>query len=256
MDCLEFRQVPSLQGTHSVYYYVPLLALALLLPAAQAAPPPAQDAAVQQVLRKAQGALRQLSEEKAKLEADNAALQKDKAAAEERAAKLEAQVKQLEPLPAELEKQKAAAEAQKAANVALEGQLGNAAARHTQLRGKLKEIVTQARKIQSDNQLLVEAVKEREQWITQCGQRNSNLAETHGELIQRYEDKGFLDVLKDAEPLTGIGHVQTENTVQDYRFKLQDLQATPFESQIPPAQEEAARQGKPPAAPAEDDDEE
>jgi len=230
--------------------------LALLPPlAARAAPPPAQDAAVQQVLRKAQGALRQLSEDKAKLEADAAALQKDKAAAEDKASKLEARLKELEPLPGELQQQKAAAEALKNANSGLEGRLGDAAAKHAQLRGKLKDIVAQAKKIQGDNQLLVEAVKEREQWIARCGQKNANLAEAHGELVRRYEDKGFLEVLRDAEPLTGIGRVQTENAAQDYRFKLQDLQATPFESQIPPAQEDAARQARP-KAPAEDDDEE
>ncbi|CAG1005470.1 hypothetical protein MYXO_03386 [Myxococcaceae bacterium] len=57
--------------------------LALLLPPDAHAEAPKQDAAIQQVLRKAQGALRQLSEEKAKLE--------------EKAAKLEAQARQARP---------------------------------------------------------------------------------------------------------------------------------------------------------------
>ena len=234
-----------------------LMLLALLLPPFAQAEAPKQDAAIQQVLRKAQGALRQLSEEKAKLEADNAALQKDKAGLEEKAAKLEAQVKQLEPLPAEVERLKAAVEALKVANAGLEGQLGAGREREAKLRAKLKEIIAQAKKIQGDNHLLVEAVKEREQWISQCGEKNGGLAELQGELVRHYEDKGFLEVLRDAEPLTGIGRVQTENTVQDYRFRLQDLQTTPFEAKTenPSAPQGAAPDGQQPG-PAEDADEE
>jgi len=233
-----------------------LLLLGGLWAAPSQAEAPRQDAAIQQVLRKAQGALRQLSEEKAKLEEENAALQKEKAELADKAGKLEAQLKLLEPLPAEVERLKAAVQALQAANAGLQSQLGSERDKEAKLRAKLKEIITQAKKIQGDNQLLVEAVKEREQWIAQCGQKNGGLAELQGELIQRYESKGFLEVLKDAEPLTGIGHVQTENTVQDFQFKLQDLQATPFASQLPAAQEEAARKGQAPATQAEDEDEE
>lgn len=229
------------------------LLLGLVLPAyLEAAPPPNQDAAVQQVLRKAQGALRQLTEEKAKLEADNAALQKDKTSAEETVAKLEARVKELEPLPAELEKQKAAYAALQAQKTQLESQLSTALSKGTQLHGKLKEIVGKAKLIQQDNQLLVEAVKEREQWIGSCKDKNGQIAQLQGELVQRYEDKGFWEVFKDVEPLTGIGHVETETNAQDFRHRLQDLKTTAFESQLPSEQAEQAQ--KKPAAPAVNDE--
>lgn len=217
------------------------LLLALLLAGVAQAEAPKQDAAVQQVLRKAQGALRQLSEEKARLEADNAGLQKNQLALEEKLAKLEAAVKQLEPLQGELEKQKAATEAAKNANTALEGQLASGKAREQTQNSKLEEIIAQARKIQGDNLLLVEAVQEREQWIGQCQQKNANLAEAHAQLIQHYEDKGFWDKLADVEPLTGIGRVKTENAVQGYQFKLEDLKATPFQSQ---PKESAGQEGR------------
>jgi len=228
-----------------------LAAASLLAVVAAHAEAPKQDAAVQQVLRKAQGALRQLSEEKAKLEEDNAALQKEKAELADKAAKLEAQVKQLEPLAAEVERQKAAVEAMKAANTGLESQLASGREREEGLHGKLKDIVAQAKKIQGDNFLLVEAVKEREQWIGQCSQKNQAMLETNGELIQKYQDKGFWDRAGELEPFTGIGKVATENTAQDYRFKLKDLKVTPFESELPPRKEEPA-----PAQPAPDADEE
>lgn len=227
-------------------------ACALLAAQAQAAEPAKQDAAVQQVLRKAQGALRQLSEEKAKLEADNAALQQEKTALQAQAAKLEAAVKQLEPLQGEVEKQKAAAAALQAANADLQGQIAGGRQREEGLHGKLKNTVGQARKIQADNLLLVQAVKEREEWIGQCRQKNADLLAANEELLQRYQDKGFWDKLAEAEPLTGIGKVKAENAAQDYHFKLQDLQATPFQSQSPQADAAAAA----PAKPAVDDDEE
>jgi hypothetical protein len=208
----------------------------LVLSAPAYAEAPKQDAAVQQVLRKAQGALRQLTEEKAQLEADNAALQKDKTALQEQVGKLEAAVKLLEPLQGELEKQKAAAAALQNANAGLQGQLDSGKQREEGLHGKLKNTVGQARKIQADNQLLVEAVKEREEWIGACQQKNAAMLDANEELLQRYQDKGFWDKLGDVEPLTGIGKVHTENTVQDYHFKLQDLKATPFASKAPPAE--------------------
>jgi chromosome segregation ATPase len=197
---------------------------------------PKQDAAIQQVLRKAQGTLRQLAQEKAQLEADNAALQKDKTAMKEQVTKLQALVKQLEPLQGELEKQKAAAEAAKTANAQLETQLNTGREREQGLHGKLQEIVAQAKKIQGDNLLLVEAVKEREQWMEQCQQKNAAMLDTNQELVKQYQNKGFWEKLSSVEPLTGIGKVKQENAAQEYRFKLQDLQATPFQSKLPQAQ--------------------
>lgn len=232
-----------------------LISVCLWVPVANAEPPKQQDAAVQQVLRKAQGALRQLAEEKAALEAQKTALEGEKAALQEKADKLEAAVKLLEPLPAELEKQKAAGEALKSANAALESQLSSGRDREKGLHGKLKQIVAQARLIQGDNQLLVEAVKEREQWIGQCTQKNQAMLDANGELVRLYEDKGIWDTLGDAEPFTGIGKVRTENTAQDYHFKLQDLKATPFESQVPTQPEAGNKTGEKREAAFDDDEE-
>jgi chromosome segregation ATPase len=228
------------------------LFLGLLLlgtwPAARAEAPK-QDAALQQVLRKAQGALRQLSQEKAQLETDKAALA-------EQVKKLEAQVQKLEPLQGEVERQKSAAASLQAANSGLEGQLGSSRQRESQLHAKLQDIVTKAKQIQADNLHLVEAVKEREQWISQCGIKNADLQKTGGELIERYKAKGFWDKVGEVEPFTGIGKVKTENLEQDYRYKLQDLKVTPFESQAQAAEAPPPEEPAKPAAQDEDEDDE
>lgn len=214
------------------------------LPIQAQAEAPKPDAAVQQVLRKAQGALRQLAQEKSQLEADNAALQKDKATLQEQVAKLEATVKQLEPLQGEVEKQKAALAALQTEKAGLEGQITQSREREQGLHGKIKDIVTKAKAIQGDNLLLVQAVKEREEWIGQCQQKNAAIVQTGEDLVQRYQDKGFWDELGDVEPLTGIGKVNTENVAQDYHFKLQDLKATPFESKDPQGEAAASAPAK------------
>lgn len=230
-----------------------LIACALLSVSAVHAEVPKQDAAIQQVLRKAQGALRQLAQEKAELEAQKAALEKEKTELKDKADKLESAVKQLEPLQGEVEKQKAAIESLKSANAALEGQLASGRDREQGLHGKLKDTVALAKKIQGDNFLLVEAVKEREQWISQCSQKNQAMLDTNGELLQLYQDKGFWNRLAELEPLTGIGKVGTENTVQDYHFKLQDLKVTPFESALPARPDNAASEKQQPAQDADEE---
>ena len=184
---------------------------------------PKADSGAQQALRKAQGMLRQMSQDKAALETEKAALA-------EQVKKLETQVKQLEPLQGEVVRQKAAAESMRSANVHLESQISSGRDREEQLHAKLRDIVAQAKQIQGDNQLLVAAVKEREQWIGQCSEKNQGLLKANQELLGRYKEKGFWDQVAELEPLTGIGKVQAETAAQDYRFKLEDLKVTAFKS--------------------------
>lgn len=186
---------------------------------------PKQDAGAVQALKKAQGVLRQLGQEKAALEAEKTALL-------DQVKKLEGQVKQLEPLQGEVERHKAALEGLRGANGSLESQLGSERSRTQALQHKNHEIVTQARKIQSDNQLLAQAVKEREDWIKQCGEQNGKMLDANRELVERYKQKGFWDKVGEFEPFTGIGQVKAENAEQEYRYKLKDLAVTPFESQV------------------------
>lgn len=219
----------------------------LLTPSAMAEPAKGgADAGLAQSLRKAQGMLRQLSQEKADLEA--------------KVQGLDEQVKKLEPLNAQLQvklkEAQAALEAEdktvktlqmeKAAleknKVTLSGQItqlkeGIATQRehieqqNEQLRSAAEQIdATNAEleKNREDNQLMVNAVKERTRWIEDCSNKNRSLVKFQGELIKKYDSDGLWDKVKNAEPLTGIGRVSRENAVQDFQYKLQDLIVTPW----------------------------
>lgn len=228
-------------------YALPVLvACALASGASRVSAEPKGDPAAQQAVRKAQGMLRELSQQKAQLETENASLK-------EQIAKLEATVKQLEPLQAIVEKDKSSIESLKSSTGALESELSREKERYSQFQTRHQTMVTQAKKIQADNQHLVAAVKEREQWIGQCGQRNKDLLKSGGELVTKYKEKGFWDKLAELEPVTGIGKVAAENVEQEYRFKLQDLQVTPYKDSAQVAAS-AAEQAPPPAD--EDDDKE
>ncbi len=175
---------------------------------------------------KAQGMIRQLTQEKAALEAEKQQWQTEKADLDARIQALDSAAARLPALQGELERYKSALEAVRGN---LETQLGQERQNRQALLEKHNAVVSKAKDIHSDNQLLVNAVREREQWITQCGQQNEKLRSTNLEILGHYRDKGFLQQLAELEPLTGIGQVDTETTVEDYTYKLKQLKITPFE---------------------------
>jgi chromosome segregation ATPase len=222
------------------HYLSLILCAAFWANTAAAEPKNSQDAAMQQVLRKAQGVVRQLTQDKAALEAEKAALTEQntalaaqKSALEEKVKKLEEALKPLESLPAEVARCKTDAESLRSARTGLETQLSQGREQAQALLKKHQDVIAKAREIRADNLLLVEAVKEREQWIEQCGKRNRDLVGTGRELAEKYKDKGFWDEVADLEPFTGLGKVKSETTAEDYRYKLRKLKATPFEGQAP-----------------------
>jgi DNA repair exonuclease SbcCD ATPase subunit len=219
-----------------------------------AEPKGGQDAAMKEVLRKAQGVLRKLTEEKAALEAEKTALANDKAALESKVQRLEASLHKLEPLqalPAEVERCKASVESLLGVRSTLESQISQGREKERGLVEKQQEITAQAKDIQADNQWLVEAVKEREQWVAQCGQHNRQLLDANREIVEKYKEKGFWDEVADLEPLTGFGKIATENAAEEYRYKLHQLKVTPFQPQVPvpaaPPPQEGAAESQPAA---------
>jgi len=202
-----------------------LLCLAAMAWSLELQAAPKQSDAAAQALRKAQGMLRQLSEEKAALEAEKKALGDE-------AEKLRGEIAQLEPLKGQVEQYRAGLESSRRDNGGLQEQLQRAGTRERNLQDKLKEIVAQAKAIQNDNQLLAAAVQEREKWIGQCSANNKSLIAVNREIIDKYQNKGILDKFAEAEPFTGIGQVEAENVAEAYQFRLQDLKVTPFESEL------------------------
>jgi hypothetical protein len=196
-----------------------------------------QNAAAAQALKKTQGMLRQLSQEKIALETEKSKLL-------EQMKKLETRVNQLEPLTGEIERYKAGEALLQNTNSALAAQVNSGREKQQALLHKQQEIVAQAKLIQKDNRHLVEAVKEREQWISQCRDKNNSLLEGSRELLAKYKEKGFWDKVGELEPFTGIGNIEAETTEHNYRFKLQDLSVTPFasESTVQAGDENTAKQ--------------
>lgn len=195
------------------------LLLLCLMGTAIAEPKP--ESAGQQALKKAQGVVRQLTE-------DKQALEEEKATLLEQIKKLETVTKQLEPLQNEVVLHKTQEDTLRSNNDSLAVQLKTEQDKQQAINKKLKEIVAQAKQIQADNQLLVAAVIEREKWIKQCTVKNTELLQVNQSLLGKYQEKGFWDEVAELEPFTGIGKVESQNNAETYQFKLQDLKVTEY----------------------------
>jgi chromosome segregation ATPase len=91
------------------------------------------------------------------------------------------------------------------------------------IRGKDLEIARQ----QSTIQDLEARIAELEATLAGHLKNNKRLTEIAMELVGRYENKGLVASLKQAEPLTQLGKVELENLVQEYRFEIEDLNLEP-----------------------------
>ncbi|MBS1214042.1 MAG: uncharacterized protein H6R26_2659 [Proteobacteria bacterium] len=201
----------------AVFGAVVLLMLTAAMPARAEQRKP--DAA-NQALRKAQGMLREMN-------LTLTALQTEKAGLEDQVTKLAARVKELEGLQDQVRQQKASLDGLHSSNEQLQSRLGAEAQRFETLTARQRATQEQLGRFRQDNALLVQAVTERTQWVKTCGEKNAGLLKANRELLQKYQDKGLWSVLS-AEPFTGVGAVAEENAAQDFRFKLEDLQVTPW----------------------------
>lgn len=188
-----------------------------------AEPKPADSGA----MKKAQGLIRQLSQEKTALEAEKQTWGSEKADLEAKIKTLEASVKKLSPLQLEVEQSRQELVTTKAS---LTQQLEQEKQQRLNLLQKHNDVVGKANAVHADNQLLVEAVKERESWISSCLAANESLRGLNQEILQKYRDKSFLQQVAELEPFTGLGAVDTEMQLEGYHFKLQQLKITPYQN--------------------------
>jgi len=56
-----------------------------------------------------------------------------------------------------------------------------------------------------------------------CMQNNQKLANINGKLLGAYENKTAMDALKQRDPFFGLKKVEVENLVQDFRYRIEDL---------------------------------
>ena len=143
-------------------------------------------------------------------------------------AELKAQVASLQGQLAELEKKQASTDKDlaKARNKGerLEARVHSDAGKFKELVKRYRDAVNTLRLANLDNRYLVQAVDEREQWIDSCGVRNDELILANKDLLKRYEEVAG----RKSDPFTGIGRVRVENEVQEYQFRIEDLQSPQF----------------------------
>jgi chromosome segregation ATPase len=63
--------------------------------------------------------------------------------------------------------------------------------------------------------------------VGECSAKNIRLVQLSAELLDRYRNKSVSDVVKQRDPLLGLGDVQMFNLVQDYRDKAEAERFSP-----------------------------
>jgi chromosome segregation ATPase len=167
-----------------------------------------------QALKRAQYMLRLLNEENAELEAQVAALEDEKSDLAEEVEALEAEVASAESRLADARQQ----------IDELVERIRSDVEKFQALRARYVETARELDRAEHDNDFLVEAVREREQWVDQCQQRNADLYTAGQEILDRYKTLA----LGDTEGVFGFRRVRLQNEVQTLRFRLEDLQVTQY----------------------------
>jgi len=177
-------------------------------------------------MRKAQLMIRKLSAERSRLEAENAELNTRVKTLDDKVTGLESGLSKTRQ---QLGKSKKRTEK-------LVGRIKSDVDKFKALTEKYRQTVGTLRSAMNDNRLLVNAVQERDAWMGQCRTRNEDMYKANLELLDLYKNKSVADVVKAKEPLFGIGRVELETSLQEYRFKLEDLTVTPFQpaTALPP----------------------
>ena len=212
----------------------PLLAAAIALgygPAAhtqQAADP----AALQQALNRAQGLLRQLSEQRTRLEAENAAAQlavanlerelaREKRARGELATDLELATRKTQ---------------------ALDTRLAGTGERLAQTEERLRDTVAKYRELAAEHRATLAAKAEVEgelentrEALAAARARNAELYAINAQILEQFKGKTSWTSFLQREPVLGLKQVEIENLEQDLRHRNEDQRLAP------PAQDAPAR---------------
>lgn len=172
-------------------------------------------------VKKAQYMLRQLSQQKAQLEADNARLSTEVAELKKTLGKVES----------DLDSTKKTLNKSKASNSRLVDRVKDDSEKFQVLKDKYRETVQLLRTEKANVVHLTNAVTERNEWIDHCSSNNHDLIAINNELVDRYQNKGVWDAVKQSDPLLGISDVKLEVIAEDYRYRIEDLQVVNFDKQ-------------------------
>jgi chromosome segregation ATPase len=100
-------------------------------------------------------------------------------------------------------------------------------ARRTELEGLLLALT--AKQAAADREIAVgasqkrqleSALQDRQQQVAVCEDKNLKLYSHGRDLIRQCQDRGIVDTVLRVEPFTGLGKVEMENLMEEYRSKL------------------------------------
>jgi len=179
----------------------------------------AQEAQTQQALARAQSLLRQVSAQKQELEVANARLTAEIAALESKLNRSEAGLKEasisLQSEQRKAERAGGALESTSEQLVRTQVALQDSTERLRLAKADLRE----KERVMGELQSRVTQVEEQ---LADTERKNIELYRLNVELMDLYRAKGPLTALLQKEPMTGLRSVAIENTLQEYRLKLED----------------------------------
>jgi chromosome segregation ATPase len=203
------------------------LGLALAASCVLAEQTPAEKAArrAQLQLQNLQQQLQEAQAAKSKVEADKAAVDQQLGEQTTQAEQLKASISKLEARLRASEK----ARGELAANVkSLEKQLADEKLSHEQALAQKARELAQYTKLRDEQQAQLQRKHDDQvALVADCTSKNGKLLHLNVELLNRYRNKSVTDVIKQREPVLGMGDVEMFNMVQDYRDKADTERFTP-----------------------------
>lgn len=179
----------------------------------------ADPAALQQALSRAQGLLRQLSEQRTQLEAENAAAQVAIANLERKFAR---EKRQREELETELELATRKTQS-------LDTRLGNTSSRLEQTEERLRDTIEKYKVLAAEHRTTLAAKADLEDTLATTAQtladaeaRNEELYAINAEILTQFKRKGSWEAFLQREPVLGLKQVDIENIEQDLRHRNED----------------------------------
>jgi chromosome segregation ATPase len=85
---------------------------------------------------------------------------------------------------------------------------------------ELAQAARTLREVRAGEEELQARFREQLRMVSACSEKNERLVKLGAELIDRYHDKGFKDVLRQREPVLGLSDVEMFNVLQDYRDRV------------------------------------
>ena len=182
-------------------------------------------------LRKSQLQVRKLQQEKTALEAKLSAAEQEKALATKEKDNLNAQVSNAQArAKSEMTRQLQMQQALDAATRE-KAELQN---KRTELEGLLAALTTKQAATERELGLnanqkkqLEGSLQDRKQQIAQCEDKNLKLYSHGRDLINQCRDRSFADTVLRVEPFSGLGKVDMENLMEEYRTKLDASKLVP-----------------------------